>query len=102
MKIITFVIHEAAQQNLLDKLAEFQEIKGCFVTPVHGYFEAIGQNPFETQKDLVDGFTPRVRIEVLIEKERVKPLLEGLLSCLSCAKGRGIWWVKGVNDWGFV
>jgi nitrogen regulatory protein PII len=102
MKIISFVVHEAVEHRILNKISEIEEIKGCFSYKVHGYFEGVGSNPFETQQDLVDGFTPRVRVDILVSKEVVSQVMYSILDCITCAKGRGVWYMRDIEDWGLM
>ncbi|MBU1238250.1 DUF3240 family protein [Myxococcota bacterium] len=102
MKIVTFLLHDAVKQMVLDKISELDGILGCFLYSVDAYFEGIGINPLETVNDLVAGFTPRVRIDILVEKDMVSDVMNHLLDCTSCAKGRGVWYVRDAQDWGVL
>jgi nitrogen regulatory protein PII len=102
MKIISIIVHEAAKQNILDSVAGINNVKGCYLYKVDGYFEGVGNNPFETQKDLVDGYTPRLRIDILVEKDVVSEVMDNIFECTSCVKGRGVWYTRDIEDWGLM
>jgi nitrogen regulatory protein P-II 1 len=100
MKILTLYVHKATKQKILDKISRFEQIKGCYMTSIEGYFEGIGSNPFESKRDLVVGYTPRLKLDIMIETDNIDYLLKKILSCTSCAEGKGIWTIQDLDKWG--
>jgi len=100
MKCLTLIVHQTARQDLLDSLSSAPQVTGFTISKAEGHSERTGDNPFDTVRDRVLGFVPRVRVDVLIEDDEVDAVLARLRDCESCVVGRGIWWVTPVLDYG--
>ncbi|MDY0000466.1 MAG: DUF3240 family protein [Polyangia bacterium] len=100
MKCLTIIVHRSAKQHLLDQLRVTPEVRGFTTQPAEGHSEHTGDNPFETTRDLVLGYVPRERVDILLDETAVSPVLASLQNCDSCLRGRGIWWVTQVEQWG--
>lgn len=102
MKLLTFVVHEAVAEDLMDLLRCNEYSRGFTATPAQGHSCRTQHNPFETTGDKVLGYAPRVRVEVLVEDASVALLLDLLQGCDSCVTGLGIWWVTDVERSGYL
>jgi nitrogen regulatory protein P-II 1 len=100
MKCLTLVIHEAAEQDLLDYLLDCEHVSGFTTTRVHGHSRNTQDNPFDTTRDRVLGYVPRLRMDLLVEDELLEKVLSGLRRCEACVTGLGIWWVTAVESSG--
>ncbi|MCK5796055.1 MAG: DUF3240 family protein [Deltaproteobacteria bacterium] len=100
MKCLTLIVHQSAKQHLLDLLSSTPEVPGFTLVQAEGHTDHTGDNPFESIRDRVLGYVPRIRVDVLLEDDAVDPVLARLRDCESCMKGRGIWWVTSVATHG--
>ena len=100
MMCLTLVIHESAKQDLIDHLLQRDDIDGFTLTPAEGHSRKTRGNPFETTRDVVLGYVPRVRVEILVRDADLPGVREEICVCDSCVSGRGVWWVTAVQDWG--
>jgi nitrogen regulatory protein PII len=97
MKCLTLVVHEAAQAELLDALQQMPEIDTFVIQRCEGHSNKEQANPFETARDLVVGYVPRIRIDLVVPDAAIENILFRLSGCDSCIKGLGIYWVSTVE-----
>lgn len=102
MKLLTLIVHREAQQDLLDLLMSHEHVRGFTTTRGEGHSCRTQHNPFETDRDRVLGYVPRVRVDVLLPEEHLPGVLDLLRGCESCVSGLGIWWVTTVDDSGYL
>ena len=100
MKCLTLVIHESAKQDLIDYLLDRSDISGFTLSLAEGHSRTTQRNPFETTRDVVLGYVPRARVDVIVDDEVLPAVLGEICHCDSCVTGRGVWWVTDVQDWG--
>ena len=100
MKCLIIVIHETAQENLVELLSTCNTVRLWHRMPALGHYDPGTGNPFETALDQVSGRVPRMRFEILLEEEGVDPVLKVLSMCRTCLKGRGLFWVTEVDQFG--
>ncbi|MBU1069698.1 DUF3240 family protein [Myxococcota bacterium] len=100
MKCLSIVIHEAARENLVDQLSSNPAVRHWQVVQAQGRYTSGHLNPFETTSDKVSGNIPRVRFDILIDEQHIPPIVELLRMCKSCVKGRGLYWVTDLQDFG--
>ena len=92
MMCLPLVIHETAKQDLIDHLLAREDVSGFTLSAAEGHSRNTGHNPFETTRDLVLGYVPRVRVDILVEDEAYPVLRDEICHCDSCVAGKGIWW----------
>ncbi len=102
MKCLTLIIHQAAKQDLIDLLRASDAVHGFTILNGEGHSKNTGQNPFETSRDRVMGYLPRVRVDVILEAAAVDPMIKALTTCDSCVSGLGVWWVTPVERSGYL
>jgi len=64
---------------------------------VGGHGVQVESDPFLSARDKVVGYTPRVRVDILIEDDNVAPILDTLRMTTTSLEGNGIFWVTAVE-----
>lgn len=100
MKCLTLYVHAAVQSDVVDCLRGAPEVTGFTLTECQGHSTSTGKDVFQAARDLVVGFVPRVRIEVVLEDGAVEPLLRRLRACSGKEGTAGAWLVTDVAGFG--
>lgn len=100
MKCLTVVAHSACREALLDCLARNDRVAGYTLSPAEGHSRRSGEDPFETERDLVEGFSPRVRVEIIVQDEDIAGLRDALHTLHHEGRRLGVWWVTSVLNHG--
>ncbi len=100
MKCLTLITHESIKQELIDMLRQMPEVTGYTFIRGEGRSNDTERNPFETTRDQVMGFVPRLRVDLILEDDAVETVMLRLQGCDSCVNGMGIWWTSPVEQWG--
>ena len=100
MKNLTLIVHADVQQALADTLRSIKQASGFTYTPVEGHGAQDGRDPTLSATDRVVGYTPQVRVDILLEDGDVEDVLQ-MLRITDCGlAGRGIYWVTPVEQQG--
>jgi len=97
MKQLTLIIHTDAQQDLTDQLRSLEQVSGFTFSRVEGHGLEMENDPFLSARDKVVGYTPRIRLDILLQDTDVDSVLEALRSSSSYVEGHGIYWVTPVE-----
>jgi nitrogen regulatory protein P-II 1 len=101
MKNLTLIIHTNAQQDLADRLRTLEHVKGFTFSHVEGHGVQVEHSPFLSTRDKVVGYTPRVRVDILLEDADVDTVLDTLRTTSNGINGQeGIYWVTPVEKRG--
>ena len=100
MKILTLIVHANAQQELADQLRTLKQVPGFTFSHVEGHGTQVESDPFLSERDKVVGYTPRVRVDILLKAEEINPLLETLRKAKNNVTGHGVYWITPVEDGG--
>lgn len=100
MKLLTVIIHNEAKQNLIDTLMDMKEVGGFTAINAEGHSRKGSKNPFESNHDLVAGYLPRVRVDILVAPHAIERILSSLSHCESCVEGTGLYWVSEIESSG--
>ena len=99
MKNLTLIVHADVQQALADTLRSIKQASGFTFTPVEGHGAQDG-DPTLSARDRVVGYTPQVRVDILLDDGDVDGVLQ-MLRITDCGlAGRGIYWVMPVEQQG--
>ena len=102
MKHLTLIIQTNVQQDLADRLRAMEQVPGFTFSHVEGHGVQIESDPFLSARDKVVGYTPRVRVDILLEDGNVDSVLETLRSTTYGVEGHGIYWVTAVEQNGHL
>jgi nitrogen regulatory protein P-II 1 len=102
MKILTLISHASAQQDLADRLRSLAQISGFTFTHVEGHGIQSENDPFLSARDKVVGYTPRVRLDILLNDDDVDDVLDVLRHMENSIIGQSVYWVTPVDQGGHL
>ncbi len=97
MKQLTLIVHEDIEQALSDVLRSVRQVSGFTFTHVEGHGSQQDRDPLLTARDLVVGYRPHVRVDILLRDGDVDAVLDALRNSQSGLAGRGHYWVIDVE-----
>lgn len=100
MKHLTLINHTNAQQDLADQLRSMEQVSGFTFSHVEGHGSQAESDPFLSARDKVVGYTPRVRVDILLQDSDVDTVLDTIRSSSSYVEGHGVYWVTAVEQCG--
>ena len=100
MKHLVLVIHDNLKQDIADLLRSTEQVKGFTFSSVEGHGKESDQDTLLSARDKVVGYTPGVRVDILLEDKDVGPILTILRKSGIGLKKHGIYWVKTVEEHG--
>ncbi len=100
MKNLTLIVHADIRQALADTLHGLRQLTGFTFTLVEGHGPQDEYDPALTARDRVIGYTPHVRVDILLKDEDVDDVLQALRAADCGLPGRGIYQVTAVEKQG--
>lgn len=99
MKNLTIIVHADTEQSLADVLRALPQVAGFTFTHVEGHGPQDDRDPALSARDRVVGYTPHVRVDLVLNDKEVDRVLEALRES-DCGVGRGVFWVTEVDRQG--
>lgn len=99
MKNLSLIVHADIEQTLADILRGLDQVSGFTFTHVEGHGAQDSQDASLSARDLVVGYTPHVRVDILLNDTDVAGVLTALRKS-SGGIGRGVYWVTEVVQQG--
>lgn len=93
MKILTLIVHADIKQALADLLRSLPQVSQFTFTHIEGHGAQDERDPSLSARDYVVGYTPQVRVDILIDDENVDAVLNTLRNSNCGVAGRGMYWV---------
>ena len=100
MKNLTLIVHSDVRQALADTLRGIKQVSGFTFTHVEGHGAQDDLDPALSARDRVVGYTPHVRLDIILKGEDVDAVLDALLESSCGVAGRGVFWVTPVLQHG--
>ena len=100
MKNLTLIVHADIEQALADTLRSFSQVSGFTFTQVEGHGAQADHDPTLSARDRVVGYTPQVRVDILLGEGDINNVLQALRAAECGLAGRGIYWVTSVEQRG--
>ena len=100
MKNLTMIVHEDTKQALADVLRSLRHISGFTFTHIEGRGVHDSEDPTLSARDRVVGYSPQVRVDIIIEDSSVEEILQAVRADGCVLAGRGIYWVTPVEKCG--
>ena len=97
MKNLTLIVHADIKQALADVLHGLPQVEGFTFTPVEGHGPQDESDPALSARDRVVGYTPHVRVDIILDDADVDDVLNALRRSGCGVVGRGVYWVTPVN-----
>ena len=98
MKNLTLIVHADVEQALADTLRSLKQVSGFTFIHVEGHGAQDGRDATLSARDRVVGYTPQVRVDILLEDDDVDVVLQALRAAECGLAGRGIYWVAPVEN----
>ena len=99
MKKLTLIVHANTQQMLADTLRSIPKVQGFNFTHIEGHGAQDERDPTLSARDRVVGYTPQVRVDIVLEDADVVIVLAVLWDNGSVT-GRGVYWVVALEEFG--
>ncbi|MBK9162026.1 MAG: DUF3240 family protein [Nitrosomonadales bacterium] len=100
MKNLTLIVHADIQRALADTLHSLEQVTGFTFIQVEGHSPQDEYDPALSARDRVIGYTPHVRVDILLKDEDVDDVLQALRIADCGLAGRGIYQVTAVEKQG--
>ena len=98
MKNLTLIVHADIEQALADTLRSLKQVSGFTFIHVEGHGPQDERDPTLSARDRVVGYTPHVRVDIVLRDEDVDDVLHALRAADCGLAGRGIYWITSVNE----
>lgn len=102
MKHLTLIVHTNIQQDLADQLRSLKQVSGFTFSHVEGHGVQVESDPFLSARDKVVGYTPRIRVDILLKDGDVDLVLESLRKTSYGVKVQGLYWITAVEQSGHL
>ena len=100
MKNLTLIVHADVEQALADTLRSLKQVSGFTFIHVEGHGTQDERDPTLSARDRVVGYTPQVRVDILLDDGDADNVLQALRTADCGLAGRGIYWVTSVEQRG--
>jgi len=100
MKCLTLIVHASAKRDVADRLRNIPAVSGFTLVPCEGHSAETGQDVFQSVRDRVVGYVPRIRVDVILEESQVKAVLEALKKEGQADARIGIWFITEIHETG--
>ena len=97
MKNLTLIVHANIEQTVADLLCQLPRVSGFTFTKVEGHGSREGMDVAVSVRDLVVGYAPHTRVDLILEDSDVAEVLLALRERDVGLKGRGVFWVAPVE-----
>ncbi len=99
MKKISMIVHSSLQQELADLLRSLQ-LKSFMFSHIEEHSSHQQQDAALSARDRVVGYVPKVRVDIILEDERARSLLNEISNSNIPFKGKGMYWITDVEESG--
>jgi len=100
LKLLTIIVHEQAKDSLVEILNSHEDVTSWIITTTEGHAFGTKDNPFETARDLVLGYVPRLKFEIVLSESALEDVVDRISLCKSCIEGTGLWYSTSLHDYG--
>lgn len=100
MKNLTLIVHSDIQRALADALHSLEQVSEFTFIQVEGHSAQDEYDPALSARDRVIGYTPHVRVDILLRDEDVDDVLQALRASDCGLAGRGTYQVTAVEQQG--
>ncbi len=101
MKKFSMVVHQSLQQTLADYFRS-QKLETFMFSHLEEHSSHVGKDSLLTARDKVVGYVPQVRVDVILDVDEINRLLDNIRSANAEFKGKGIYWVTDIDEFGVL
>jgi len=99
MKKLVLVIHGNLKQDTADLLHKIEQVQGFTFSNIEGHGKQ-STDTYLSTRDKVVGYTPRVRVDILLEDENVMPVLIQIRKSNIGLNNHGFYWITEIEEYG--
>ncbi len=99
MKQLVLLIHDNLKQETADLLHGIERVQGFTFSNIEGHGKQ-STDTYLSTRDKVVGFTPRVRVDILLEDENITPVLMEIRKSNIGLSNHGFYWITAVEEYG--
>ncbi len=99
MKKLSLIVHTSQQQALADLLRSLQ-LDSFMFSHIEEHSAQTEHDAFLSARDRVVGYVPKVRVDVIIEDDRARTVLDDIRNSDISFDGRGMYWITEVEEAG--
>ncbi len=99
MKKFSMIVHSSLQQTLADFLRNMQ-LDSFMFSHIEEHSRQQEHDALLSARDKVVGYVPKVRVDVLLESDRIDTLLHELRNSNVSFNGKGAYWVIDIEQSG--
>ncbi|GAB5604931.1 MAG: DUF3240 family protein [Sideroxydans sp.] len=97
MKNLMLIVHADIQQTLADTLHSLEQVTWFTFIQVEGHSPQDESDPVLSARDRVIGYTPHVRVDILLKDEDVENVLQALRAANCGLAGRCTYQVTAIE-----
>lgn len=101
MKKLSIIVHTTQQQELADLLRSLQ-LDSFMFSHIEEHSAQQENDALLSARDRVVGYVPKVRVDVIIEDERARTLLQEIRSSTIAFNGKGLYWITDIDESGVL
>ena len=98
MNHLTLIVHTNVQQDLANELRSLKQVSGFTFSHAEGHGQQVESDAFLSARDEVVGYTPHVRVDILLQDQDVDSVLDTLRSKTRRGEDQGIYWITAVEQ----
>lgn len=102
MKNLTLIVHADIKSTLADTLSSIKQLSGFTITTAEGRNPQDEHDPAFSERDRVIGYTPHLRVDILLPDEDVENVLHTLRDANCGLSGRCIYQLTAVEKLGAI
>ena len=96
MKKLSMVVHSSQQQELADILRSLK--LECFMfSHIEEHSSQGEHDALLSARDKVVGYVPKVRLDVILEDDRTRTILDEIRGSRFSSKGKDIYWITDLE-----
>lgn len=93
------IVHTSLQQELADCLRSLQ-LETFVFSHVEEHSAQLERDTFLSVRDKVVGYVPQVRVDVILEDDKARLILEDIRKLKCSFHGKGNYWISDVDEAG--
>lgn len=102
MKNLTLIVHADLRNTLADTLRSIKQLPGFTFLTVEGHNPQDEQDPAFSARDRVIGYTPHIRVDIMLQDEAVENVLHTLRNANCGLTGRCLYHLTAVEKQGAI
>jgi nitrogen regulatory protein P-II 1 len=100
MKQLVLIIHENLKRDIADILHSIDVVDGFTFSNTEGHGAQSENDPLLSTRDKVVGYTPNIRVDLLLEQKHIASVLDILRKSSIGLHKQSIYWVTDVEEYG--